>query len=61
MLHLNLWENPLLTESLRLEIAIGEINRLNQELADAKRKADHYENQMAASIHSLPRSLNSGS
>ena len=42
---LNLWENPLLTESLRLEIATGEINRLNQELADTKRKADHYENE----------------
>ena len=42
---LNLWENPLLTESLRLEIATGEINRLNRELADTKRKADHYENE----------------
>ena len=42
---LNLWENPLLTESLRLEIATGEINRLNRELANAKRKADHYENE----------------
>ena len=45
MSYLNLWENPLLTESLRLEIATGEINRLNRELADAKRKADHYENK----------------
>lgn len=45
MLHLNLWENPLLTESLRLEIATGVINLLNQELADTKRKANHYENE----------------
>ena len=45
MSHLNLWENSLLTESLRLEIATGEINRLNRELADAKRKAAHYENE----------------
>lgn len=45
MSYLNLWENPLLTESLRLEIATGEINRLNQELADTKRKANHYENE----------------
>ena len=45
MSYLNLWENPLLTESLRLEIATGEINRLNRELADTKRKADHYENE----------------
>ena len=42
---LNLWENPLLTDSLRLEITTGEINRLNRELADPKRKADHYENE----------------
>lgn len=42
---LNLWENPLLTESLRLEIATGEINRLNRELADTEQKADHYENE----------------
>jgi len=45
MSHLNLWENPLLTESLRLEIATGVINLLNRELADAKRKANHYENK----------------
>lgn len=45
MSHLNLWENPLLTESLRLEIATGVINLLNRELADTKRKADHYENE----------------
>ena len=45
MSYLNLWENPLLTESLRLEIATGEINRLNRELTDTKRKADHYENE----------------
>lgn len=45
MSYLNLWENPLLTESLRLEIATSEINRLNRELADAKQKADHYENE----------------
>ena len=45
MSYLNLWENPLLTESLRLEIATGEINRLNRELADTKRKANHYENE----------------
>ena len=45
MSHLNLWENPRLSESLRLEIATGEINRLNRELADAKRKAAHYENE----------------
>ena len=45
MSHLNLWENPLLTESLRLEIATCEINRLNRELADTKRKAYHYENE----------------
>ena len=35
----------MLTESLRLEIVTGEINRLNRELADTKRKADHYENE----------------
>ena len=45
MSHLNLWENPLLSESLRIQFATGEINRLNRELADAKRKADHYENE----------------
>ena len=45
MSNVNLWENSLLTESLRLEIATSEINRLNRELADAKRKADHYENE----------------
>ena len=45
MSHLNLWENPRLSESLRLEIATGEINRLNRELAAAKRKAAHYENE----------------
>lgn len=45
MLYLNLWENHLLTESLRLEIATGEINRLNRELTNTKRKADHYENE----------------
>jgi len=45
MSYLNLWENPLLTESLRLEIATGEINRLNRELTNTKRKADHYENE----------------
>lgn len=45
MSHLNLWENPRLSESLRIQIATGEINRLNRELADTKRKADHYENE----------------
>ena len=45
MSNVNLWENSLLTESLRLEIATSEINRLNRELADAKRKANHYENE----------------
>ena len=45
MTKINLWENPLLMESLRLEIATGEINRLNRELVDTKRKADHYENE----------------
>lgn len=45
MSYLNLWENPLLTESLRLEIATGEIERLKQELATARQKADHYENE----------------
>ena len=45
MSNVNLWENSLLTESLRLEIATSEINRLNRELAAAKQKADHYENE----------------
>ena len=45
MSYLNLWENPQLSESLRIQIATGEINRLNRELADTKRKVDHYENE----------------
>lgn len=45
MSHLNLWENPQLSEGLRIQIATSEINRLNRELANAKRKADHYENE----------------
>lgn len=42
---INLWENPRLSENLRIQIASSEIERLKQELATARQNADHYENE----------------
>ena len=45
MAEIALWKNPHLSESLRIRIATGEIERLKQELATARQKANHYENE----------------